>query len=83
MEERAYRDDGLERTVQLVDVGEHMLEALFFLSCLRQWWGWSRCWFLAAVRALLTMAISPMSSSRCFSKRVFSFVPDWEWEKVR
>lgn len=27
----AYRDDGLERAVQLVDVGEDVLEALFLL----------------------------------------------------
>lgn len=40
-----YRDDGLERPVQLVDVGEDMLEALF-LFCLLA----SPCVFLSIVR---------------------------------
>lgn len=88
----AYRNDCLEGTIQLVDIGKNLLKVLVFpLAFLEHF---SCCLFLFDYIVALgnkkptggpTIAISPMSSSRCCSKYVFSLVPDWdcEWEKVR
>ena len=64
-----YSNDRLERTVQLVDVGQHMLKALIITTCdmsashlciIGIWWGRGVL--------VLTMAISPINSCRCCSK---------------